>query len=159
LKRLILLLALLLTFTGCGPVDEGGGPKGKPLATYTLEVSTKDKDHDRIRLQLVCVVEGRSLEGNVIKVKDTTTGKTAPYRIVIDDIAFKSPQRLELITYTGVAIIYVRCGALGRPGDTILCEPLDPTGNIAALRRGDRVFDEAVRGHLNLYCEMEIIVT
>ena len=134
MRRVLLLGALLLTLvtpTACDPKAGGGGggnggpPPGATLRAYHVDIAVKDVDKRTARRQLVCIIKG--FKGKtVIMIEDRKTGKRAPYMITIDDISFKSPQILRLEVYTGLTSIYVRCGTLGVPGDTILCEPTDP---------------------------------
>lgn len=174
MRRAAVLLVLALALAGCankpingntpgpdvgGPPPAAGGPAGGEIvAIYEVEVRVKDIELQPARRNLVCTITGLSA-GKVIRIRDDRTGQDQEYRIVIDDITFKSPQILQLQVYATLTHIRVRCGALGAIGDTLLCEPRDEVGNIARLTLDiSRVFDHATRGHMNMYCDMEIIV-
>lgn len=166
MKLAAVLLVLALALAGCKPIngatpppDLGGPPAASEvLATYEVEVRVKDIELQDARRNLVCTITGLSA-GKVIRIRDERTGNDREYSLTIDDITFKSPQILQLQVYSGLTHIRVRCGALGAIGDTILCQPRDPAGNIARLTLDiARVFDHATRGHRNMFCDMEIIV-
>lgn len=163
LRPLLSCLSLLtvLGVAACLPADGDtpAGPVSEPLQTvFYLRVVMLDINHETAHRNLVCVITGFSGD-RIIRIRDRKTGQDKEYRIVIDDAAFKAPQTLRLEVYTGLTSINVRCGALGVIGDSIQCEPMDERLNVARLVPGrDRIFDDAVRGHLNVYCEVQIVV-
>jgi len=149
---------LLASLAGCSPIESGDPPE-VASSDYYLRVVVLDVNSEEANRNLVCTVRGYSGDA-IVNIRDQQTGQDRPYEITIDDIAFKSPQMIRLqVSTKNLTSVYVRCGTLGSFGDTIQCEPLTPALRIANLIPGrDRTFDESVRGHQNIYCEVQIIV-
>ena len=174
MKRVIwglVVVVLVVALAGCVPADGGPPPTGQPTDVgvplftgppdYMVLINAYDANPDaldehELHLPLVCEIRGLDLHGRIVQITDTTTGKTGPYRLVVDNKL--TPKRLLLYDYVGVSAISVTCTVFGEPGDWVMCEFVTGDGeHPAKLLRGDVQVNEVQPDDASAVCSGTII--